>query len=172
MVSIVDIIQRLSWFPSLVSFVSFFFYGFRRGRNILFLKMVSVAGLLVDSAAAGGSIILECIERFLVLCVFRTGVRLWFVFMVSVVAGKRCVWFPWMVCLWCPAWQGTLLYGFRRWLLLWFPAATGMYLYIYIYIYICIYEISYDELGLVIFRIGAAGPDLTRLLAGGVGPVA
>ena len=32
--------------------------------------MVSVAGLLVDSAAAGGCIMLECIERFLVLLFF------------------------------------------------------------------------------------------------------
>ena len=46
--------------------------------------MVSVAGLLVDSAAAGGSNILECIERFLVfVCVFRTGFRRLF-FMVSI----------------------------------------------------------------------------------------
>ena len=36
------------------------FYGFRRGRKQLF--MVSVAGCLMDSAVAGGSTILECIE--------------------------------------------------------------------------------------------------------------
>ena len=55
--------------------------------------MVSVGGLLVDSAAAGGSIILEHIERFLVFCVFRIGFRRWF-FMVSV----------------------TFFHGFRRWI--------------------------------------------------------
>ena len=42
------------WLPSLVC------YGFRRGRE-RFL-MVSVAGLLMDSAVAGGSIILDYIE--------------------------------------------------------------------------------------------------------------
>ena len=118
------------------------FYGFRRGSKrfcmvsvIGFLMvsvvaekrcfMVSVAGLLVDSAAAGGSIILECIERFLVLCVFRTGFRRWFV-------------------LWFPSWKENICYmvsvlgfvmvsvaernvfnGFRRRFVLWFPAATG-----------------------------------------------
>ena len=40
--------------------------GFRRGNKQHRLLMVSVAGLLVDSAAAGGSNILECLERFLV----------------------------------------------------------------------------------------------------------
>ena len=44
------------------------FNGFRRGRKPFFV--VSISGLLVvDSAAAGGSNILECIERFLVLFV-------------------------------------------------------------------------------------------------------
>ena len=36
------------------------FVGFRRGRKRCF--MVSVAGLLMDSAIAGGSNMLECIE--------------------------------------------------------------------------------------------------------------
>ena len=66
--------------------------------------MVSVAGLLVDSAAAGGSKILECIERFLVCCVFRTGFRRCFCLMVSVVAGTRFV----MVSV------VGFCYGFRR----------------------------------------------------------
>ena len=71
--------------------------------------MVSVAGFWVDSAAAGGSIILERILRFLVLCVFRTGFNRWF-FTVSV----------------------TLFYnlryvfdGFRRWILVDSAAAGG-----------------------------------------------
>ena len=102
MVSVVDIIQRFLmvsvvgsfmvsvvagnvvfclWFPSLLCLL------FPSWQEKMF--MVSVAGCLVDSAAAGGSIILECIERFLVACVFRAGFRRWF-FMVSVVAGKRC----------------------------------------------------------------------------------
>ena len=54
--------------------------------------VVSVAGFLVDSATAGGSRILERIERFLVLCVFRIVFVLGFL-MVSV----------------------TFCYGFRRW---------------------------------------------------------
>ena len=70
-------------------------------------------------------------------------------FMVSSVARNVVVWFPSLVVV----------------------MVSGCYRNVFIYIYICIYEISYDELGLVIFRIGAAGPDLTRLLAGGVGPV-
>ena len=60
--------------------------------------MDSVVGFLVDSAAAGGSEILECIERFLVCLVFRTGFRRWF-FMVSV----------------------TFVYGFR-YVFLWIPS--------------------------------------------------
>ena len=43
--------KRLLWFPSLVV------YGFRRGKKTCL--MVSVAGFLVDSAAAGGSRNLE-----------------------------------------------------------------------------------------------------------------
>ena len=74
MVSIVDIIQRLFMVAVVVLFIvsvvagndfllyhrRFSFYGFRRRRKGFL--MVSVAGLLMDSAVAGGSIILECIE--------------------------------------------------------------------------------------------------------------
>ena len=82
MVSVVDIIQRL-----FDGFRRWFSYGFRRRRKRYF--MISVAGFLVDSAAAGGSMILECIERFLVfVCVFRL-VSVAGLFMVSFVAGKR-----------------------------------------------------------------------------------
>ena len=103
MVSVVDIIQRFCFY----GFRRRLFNGFRRGRKTFFFFMVSIAGLLVDSAAAGGSIILECIERFLVfLFVFRTGFHRGFL-MVSVVA------------------RNLFVYGFRRWFLLWFPAATG-----------------------------------------------
>ena len=101
-VSVVDNIQHLLMLS--VVFVSFSFYGFRRRRKRFLMVsvfvfffvmvsvvagkrffMVSVAGFLVDSAAAGGSNILECIERFLVvcLCVFRIGFRRCFL-MVSV----------------------------------------------------------------------------------------
>ena len=125
------------------------------------LFMVSVAGLLVDSAAAGGSNILECIERFLV---FE------FLGLVSVAGflngfrrGRKTflLRFPSLV-----------VYGFRRAkerfcmvsvvvLFLWFPAATGprlslrwnllnktsgrfhdelsIYIYIYIYTYVICY---------------------------------
>ena len=66
--------------------------------------MVSVAGFLVDSAAAEGSNILERMKRFFVFCVLKTGFRR-LSFMVSVVAGKYCLWFPSLV---------FLFYGFRR----------------------------------------------------------
>ena len=105
----------------------FGFYGFRRGRKTIF--MVSVAGILVDAAAAGGSKILDRIERFLVFCVFRTGFHRWFVYgfrrgrktlfygfrhaflMVSVVARNVFVWFPSLVFLWFPAATGPRLFS-------------------------------------------------------------
>ena len=59
--------------------------------------MVSVAGFVVDSAAAGGSRILEHIERFLVFRVFRIGFRRWF--FNGFRNGRK-----------------TFVYGFRRWL--------------------------------------------------------
>ena len=91
---------------SVVGFVN----GFRRGGKALF--MVSVAGLLVDSAAAGGPIILECIERFLVVCVFKAGFRRW-ICMVSVVAGNVFYGFRrWFVYGFCRGKE--LVYGFRR----------------------------------------------------------
>ena len=74
---------------------------------------VSVVGYLVDSAAAGGSNILEQLERFLDLCVFRTGFRRW------LFNGFRYVivlWFRLSFVLWFPSWQEMLFYGFRRWL--------------------------------------------------------
>ena len=80
-------------------------YGFRRWFFVSMLSvvagkrcfMVSVAGFLVDSAAAGGSTILECIERFLVFCVFKTGFRRWL--FDGFRRGRK-----------------TFVYGFRRWL--------------------------------------------------------
>ena len=84
------------WFPSLV-----FVNGFRRGRKTLL--MVSVAVFFVDSAAAGGSRILERIERFLVFCCVLLG-------LVSVagflmVSGRRTLLMVSVV---------GLFYGFRR----------------------------------------------------------
>ena len=115
-------------FLVMVSVVVFVVISVVAGKRLF---MVSVAGLLVDSAAAGGSNISECIERFLVVCVFRTGFRRWFLswfplrlFMVSVTCFY--IWFPsWQenVCFYCfrrcfvvwfPSWQGTLFNGFRR----------------------------------------------------------
>ena len=102
----------------MVSVVGFFFNGFRRGRKTLF--MVSVAGFWVDSAAAGGSTILECIERLLVFfCVFRTGFRRWF-FHVFRRGRKTFVyvfrrWFLFMVSVVA---RNVFFYGFRRCLLL------------------------------------------------------
>ena len=135
------------------------------------LFMVSVAGFVVDSAAAGGSTILECIERFLVCCVFLG--------LVSV-AG---------FCYGFLRGRKTLFYGFRRWLFygfrrgkelcLCFPSlvfdgfrllqdrgclsdgnkTSGSFrdelsiqvMYIYIYIYIYMFDISRHILCMVIY---------------------
>ena len=89
MVSVVDIIQRsCSWFPSLI----FCMVSVVTGKRFV---MVAVAGCSMDSAVAGGFNILEPIEWFLVLGVFRIGFRRWLfdgfrrgkkrLFMVSVV---------------------------------------------------------------------------------------
>ena len=110
MVSVVDIIQRVLFMVSIVGCLfmvsvvagnvcygfrrRFYFHGFRRGRKTCF--MVSVAGFLVDSAAARGSIISECIERFLVVVVFLG--------LVSVA----------VFLLWFPSWQENDF--------LWFPS--------------------------------------------------
>ena len=139
-------------------------YGFRRwllyvvaGKRCL---MVSVAGFWVDSAPAGGSNILECIERFLVFVVFLGLASVAGFFMVSVVTGKRCFMFSvvgFCMALWFPSWQGTLLNGFRRWFLFmvsgcyrtlrWKPEKkiirTFPWRYIYIYIYIYTYIHTY-----------------------------
>ena len=80
-----------SWFPSLVVL------WFPSWQENVFV-MVSVARCLVDSATAGGSTNLECFERFLVFCAFRTGFRRSLFVMVSVVAATHC------------------FYGFRRWM--------------------------------------------------------
>ena len=73
----------------MVSVVGCFMVSVVAGKRFL---MVSVAGLLVDSAATGGSNILERMTRFLVFCVFK-GFRRCFV------SGFRYV-----------------FYGFRRWM--------------------------------------------------------
>ena len=118
MVSIVDIIQRFSygfrrwsfmvsaipgncfsWFPSSIFF---FMVSVVAGKHFF---MVSVAGFLVDSAAAGGSNILECIERFLVFfSVFRTGFRRCFLF-YSFRRGRKTIFIVSVV---------GLFVGFRR----------------------------------------------------------
>ena len=113
-------------FFCMVSVVGFLFMVSVVAGKQLFL--VSVAGLLVDSAAAGGSMILECIKRFLVVVFlglvsvagfvygFRRGRKTFC--MVSVVGlfhgfrrGKeRCLWFLSLFVLWFPSWQGTFLF--------------------------------------------------------------
>ena len=75
------------------------FYDFRRGRKTYFICMVSVAGLLVDSAAAEGSIILECIERFLVVI---------FVVFLGLASIAGCFLYGF------PRGRKTFVYGFRR----------------------------------------------------------
>ena len=58
--------------------------------SVVGLFMDSVVGFVVESAAAGGSNILERIERFLVfVCVFLAMVSVAGFFMISVVAGKH-----------------------------------------------------------------------------------
>ena len=83
----------LCFMVSVVGIIQHFLYGFRRFlfllKYLFFLFTVPVAGFLVDSAAAGGSIILECIKRFLVFDVFLG--------LVSVA----------VFCLWFPSWRGN-----------------------------------------------------------------
>ena len=70
--------------------------------------MVSVVGFLVDSAAAGGSNILERIERFLVF-VFLGPVSVVGRFMVSVTlfyGFRYALWFPSLDFLWILPTQG------------------------------------------------------------------
>ena len=81
----------------MVSVVGFFMVSVVTGKRFCF--MVSVAGSLVDSAAAGGSISLERIERFLVFLGLVSVVGLYYGFRYAF------VWFPLRFC-----------YGFRRWI--------------------------------------------------------
>ena len=152
------ILECIGWFLVLLVFRT----GFRRwfcmvsvvaGKHLFY---VSVAGFKVDSAAAGGSIILECIGWFLVFWVFRTGFRRW-LFMVSVVAGKHffcmvsVVGFSMVsvvagnVLFWFPSLvffngfrllqdRGCLSDGNHLKIIRTFPWRTE-YIYIYIYIY-------------------------------------
>ena len=64
-------------FLGLVSVVGFYGFGYVFVMVSVTCFMVSVAGFLVDSAAAGGSNTLERLKRFLVCCVFRTCFRRW-----------------------------------------------------------------------------------------------
>ena len=85
----------------MVSVVGFLMVSVLAGKHLF---MVSVAGFSVDSAAAGGSTLLECIERFLVFCVLGTGFR-----------RLVFVWFPsWQenAVLWLPSL--VVFYSFRR----------------------------------------------------------
>ena len=88
------------------------FYGFRRGRSTLF--MVSVAGLLVDSAATGGSIILmyQAIPRFVF---FRTGFRRWLFY--DFPCGKKTLFMVSAIGFVYDFRRGKerFVYGFRRW---------------------------------------------------------
>ena len=85
--------------------------------------MVSVAGLLVDSAAAGGSIILERIERFLFF---------FFVFLGLVSVA---------VFSWFPSWQENIFF-------LWFPS---LFLFCYGFRR-CFFFLFYKELFSVVAR--------------------
>ena len=58
----------------MVYIVDFLMVSVVAGKRLI---MVSVAGFLVDSAAARGFQISEHFERFLVCCVFRTCFRRW-----------------------------------------------------------------------------------------------
>ena len=111
------ILERLERFLAFCVFRT----GFRRcffcGLRYVFVMVsvtffvVSVAGFLVDSAAAGGSNILERLERFLVCFVFLGLVSVAGFFMVSVVAGKH------------------LFYGFRRWLFMFSVVARKTFVF-------------------------------------------
>ena len=91
----------------MVSVVGFLFFMVSVvAKKNVFVFMVSVAGCLVDSAAAGGSNILERLERFLVCFVFLGLVSVVGCLMVSVtcfmVSVMICSWFP-LRFLWFPS---------------------------------------------------------------------
>ena len=78
--------------------------------------MVSVAGLLVDAAAAGGSNMLECIEQFLIVV---------FLFLGLVSVAVFFIWFPsWQenVCLWFPPLFCLMVSHVARNVFVWFPS--------------------------------------------------
>ena len=124
---ILDRLERfLAFCVFRIGFRLWLFYGFRYVLMVsVTLFVVSVAGFLVDSAAAGGSNILERLERFLVCCVFRTGFRRWFFYGFR--RGRKTLFNGFRRCL---------FNGFRRGkelfmvsvvgCFLWFPAATGL----------------------------------------------
>ena len=94
------------WFPSLVcwwfpSWQENTFYGFRRWIVGGFCRRRRIQNVRMYGA----------VPRFLV---FLGLVSVAGFLMVSVVAGKRCLWFPSLVCWWFLSWQGTFFYGFRR----------------------------------------------------------
>ena len=97
----------------MVSVVVFLFYGFRHGRKTLFHGFRRwILGGFCRRRRIHNFIMYRAIPRF--VCVFRTGFRRWF-FMVSVLAGKHCLWFPslglFMVSVVA---RNVVLYGFRR----------------------------------------------------------
>ena len=111
-----------SWFPSSTSsivFVFMFSVGFLFMVSVVAgnVFMVSVAGFSRDSAVAGGFIILESIEWFLVLGFLGLVSVAVFVFMVSVVAGKRCFMASVVACLMVSVVARNVLYGFRHFFL-------------------------------------------------------
>ena len=75
MVSVVDIIQRFCFMVSVVVFYVSFFNGFRRRRKRFFLFICLMVSVVAGSVSFFMVPVVGC-------------------FMVSVVAGKHCLWFP------------------------------------------------------------------------------
>ena len=147
---LVSVVDFVLWFPLRFFMVSVTFF------------MVSVAGFLVASAAAGGSNILECIERFLVFFVLRTGFRRYFFVWVPSWQETVVLWFPSFVffngfsrgkelCLWFPSFFLLLVSGCYR-TAAFSPMETvkttsgrfrdklsiHIYIYIYTYVHVCV----------------------------------
>ena len=73
-----------------------------------------------------------CVYICIYIYLVRHGNRqeVFFVWFPSSTSSNLVLWFPSLVCLWFPSWQGTFLYGFRRWFLMVSAVAAKHFLWL------------------------------------------